>query len=141
MKRLFVKTFVFLLILGCTPEQTTVSEYSIKNGLNVPITLRFFRSGLPSTGIEPVSLKSFGGMFKKTAESMGSITSPFEVFDADSIAIIFNGERVQGHNLFEPIGMCLLNQQDYERLGDGKFLYQIKQENLDAAILCENGCD
>lgn len=80
-------------------------------------------------------------MFKKTAESMGSITSPFEVFDADSIAIIFNGERVQGHNLFEPIGMCLLNQQDYERLGDGKFLYQIKQENLDAAILCENGCD
>ena len=141
MKNLTMTVIFVLPVVGCTPEQSTVAEYSIENSLNIPITLRFFRNGLPSVGTAPVSLKSSGGTFKKSAESLGSSTSPFEVFDADSIAILFNGERVQGHNLFEPTGMCLLNQQDYANLGDGKFLYRIKQENLDASILCENECN
>ncbi|MFC4220731.1 hypothetical protein [Flagellimonas marina] len=130
--------FVFV---GCTPEQSTIAEYTIENTLNTPITLRFFRNGLPNAEIAPVSLKSSGGTYKKAGESLGSFTSPFDVFNADSILIIFNGERAQGHNLFEPAGMCLLNQEDYENRGDGKFLYRVKQANLDASILCENGCN
>jgi len=141
MKNQAMIAILILLFVRCTPEQSTVAEYTIENTLNTPITLRFFRNGLPSAEIAQVSLKSSGGTYKKAAESLGSSTSPFDVFNADSILIVFNGERAQGHNLFEPAAMCLLNQEDYEKLGDGKFLYQVKQANLDASILCENGCN
>src|SRR5690606_7891127 len=108
---------VFVIFLGCTPEQSTISEYQIENGLDVPIVLRFFRNGLPSTKTTSVTLGGLGETFKKSGETLGSNTTPFDVFDADSISVVFNGERIQGHNLFEPKGFSLLNQQDYQNIG------------------------
>ncbi|MBA4746792.1 MAG: hypothetical protein H2058_16215 [Muricauda sp.] len=87
-----------------------------------------------------VTLKDLGATFKQSGETLGSNTTPFDVFDADSISIIFNEERIQGHNLFEPKGFSLLNQQDYQNMGNGKFLYLIGQDNYDASVACEDNC-
>lgn len=137
MKNLVVIVFIFF---GCTPEQSTVSEYEIENRLNIPIVLRFYRNGLPSTKTTAITLKGPGESYKKSGETLGSNTTPFDVFDADSISIIFNEERIQGHNLFEPKGFSLLNQQDYQNMGNNKFLYLIGQDNYDASVACEDNC-
>ncbi|RDY59609.1 hypothetical protein [Flagellimonas nanhaiensis] len=130
-----------LSLFGCTPEQSTLSEYTIQNDLDVPVILKFLKNGEPNTEIPLVTLDSFGDSFKRSAETLGSSTSPFDVFNSDSILIIFDGNSRQGHNLFEPKGSSLLNQQDYQRVDTGKFLYRIGQENLSASVPCENACN
>ena len=131
---------VLMIFFGCTPEQSTVSEYQIKNGLDMPIVLRFFRNGLPITKTTTVTLQGLGETYEKSGETLGSSTTPFNVFNADSILIVFDGERIQGHNLFEPKGFSLLNQQDYQNIDKGKFLYMIGQKNYDNSELCNGPC-
>ncbi|WP_127140288.1 hypothetical protein [Flagellimonas marinaquae] len=140
MKRLILGNIICVAFLGCTPEQSTVSEYQIESGLDVPIVLRFFRNGLPSVNMATVHLKGIGDKIKRFGETLGTSTSPFDVFDADSILIVFDEKRFQGHNLFEPKGSSLLNQLDYQNLGNGKFLYVIDEENFSASLDCQDIC-
>jgi len=132
---------VLMIVIGCTPEQSTVSEYQIENGLDIPIVLRFYRNGLPSTETTTVTLQGLGDTYEKSGETLGSNTTPFDVFSADSILVVFDGERIQGHNLFEPKGFSLLNQQDYQNIGSSRFLYIIDQNNYDASVPCEDNCN
>jgi|SRR6056297_3220649 len=136
-----IVVLVFMIVFGCTPEQSTVSEYQIENGLDFPIALRFYRNGLPSTETTTVILEDPGDTYKKSGETLGSNTTPFDVFSADSILIVFDGKRIQGHNLFEPKGFSLLNQQDYQSMGNNKFLYLINQKNYNNAIPCDGPCN
>lgn len=132
---------VVMIFFGCTPEQSTISEYQIENGLDIPIVLRFYRNGLPSTQTIVVNLEGLGDTYKKSGEALGSSTTPFDVFSADSISMVFDGKRTQGHNLFEPNVFSLLNQQDYQKMSSGRFLYLIDQNNYNNAILCDGPCN
>jgi hypothetical protein len=140
MRHLIIGAMVVMIFFGCTPEQSTISEYQIENGLNIPIVLRFYRNGLPSAQTSVVTLEGLGNTYKKFGEALGSSTTPFDVFSADSILIVFDGKRIQGHNMFEPNGFSLLNQQDYQKISSGRFLYLIDQKNYNNATPCDGPC-
>ena len=58
---------------------------------------------------------------------------------ADSIAVIFNNERVEGHNTSVPDRSLLLNYESEK--GQNVFVYTITQENFDNAIPCDGPCN
>lgn len=136
----YIAVIVFIIFFGCTPEQSTISEYQIENGLDIPIVLHFYRNGLPSTQTSVVTLEGLGDTYKKSGEALGSSTTPFDVFSADSISMVFDSKKIQGHNLFEPSGFSLLNQQDYQKISSGRFLYLIDQNNYNNATPCDGPC-
>ena len=132
--------FILILLTGCTTEQEANSEYIIESELDGEIRLEFYRNGSISTKISPVNFSGRGQLLKKKGDKLGSTASPFDVFLSDSIVIIFGNERLEGHNFFTPTGSSLLNQNDYQKVGDDRYLYIITEKNLNNALPCDGPC-
>jgi len=121
---------------------TYYSSYSIVNETKHNIELRFYKlilAGQERSFVFKVTIEGQGLVIKRTLKTYAlDVDSPIEAFKADSIALVFNKERVEGHKLFVPAGNSMLF--DYERNGE-QFTYTITEENYNNAIPCDWPCN
>ena len=133
--------FLFLLIFlqSCWPrEMVETVNLIITNGLDLHVQMRFFSKGLPS-GREIISKTGPGEIFSDGGTDTGVLIH--EIFQADSIVIVFNNERIEIHDLLtnEPIDHNLFNYDSYQRKGD-TWTYTIDTKNYNNATPCDGPC-
>lgn len=133
---------LFLMMLSCTDSSTTTRNYRIINGTTHAVELRFYKATLANQE------RSF--VFKEEIEGEGLIlerilktyaletNSPIEAYKADSIALVFNNERLEGHTFSNPAGNSMLT--NYKRNGE-QFTYTITEENYSNATPCDGPCN
>jgi hypothetical protein len=141
MKNIFF-VFIALFLLGCPDMGTYYSSYKIINGTTHAVELRFYKGSIASDErnfVFKAATDGEGLVLERTLKTFALETnSPIEAFKADSIALVFNKERVEGHKLFVPAGNSMLF--DYERNGE-QFTYTITEENYNNAIPCDGSCN
>jgi len=105
----------------------------INNGLDNRVDMKFFRNGLPSER-KPISKIGPGEIFKEGDTQTGVLI--YEIFQADSIVMIFDNERMEIHSLFanEPVNHSLFDYDSYQREGD-TYTYTIDEKNYNNATL------
>ena len=136
--------FVFLVffLFGCPDMGTYYSSYSIVNETKHNIELRFYKAIIATeerSFVFKVEIEGEGLIIERTLKTYAlDIDSPIEAFKADSVAVIFNKERVEGHKLFVPDGNSILF--DYERNGN-QYTYTITEENYKNATPCDGPCN
>lgn len=130
-----------LVLCGCTDSSTTTRKYNIVNETTHTVELRFYE--FPFQGevkfVLAAELDGEGLVIERKLKTYAQDTnSPIEAFKADSIALVFNSERVEGHTFNNPINDSMLD--DYERNG-GQFTYTITEENYNNATPCDGPCN
>ena len=129
-----------ITLVTCTDEKMS-NIYRIENATTNEVTLRFYSSSQQLL-FENQSVEGESLIVERSADFFpGEITSgPNDAFMlADSIAVIFNNERVEGHNTSVPDRSLLLNYESEK--GQNVFVYTITQENFDNAIPCDGPCN
>lgn len=132
---------LFLNTMSCTDSSTTTRVYRIINGTTRAVELRFYE--IPLKGqtnfVFATELDGSGLVIERKLKTYALETnSPIEAFEADSIALIFNKERVEGHTFSSPPGNSMLT--NYERNGN-QFTYTITEENYNNATPCDGPCN
>ncbi|MFC4220730.1 hypothetical protein [Flagellimonas marina] len=132
---------LLLITISCTDSSTTTRVYRIVNSTTHAVELHFYEIPLKgqtnfvfATGLDDSGLVIERKLKTYALES----NSPIEAFEADSIALIFNNERVEGHTFNSPAGNSMLT--NYERNGD-HFTYTITEENYNNANPCDGPCN
>jgi hypothetical protein len=129
-----------LLVMSCWHrEMEETVNLIINNGLDNHIELKFFKNGLPS-GKKSTSRLGKGEVFSDGDTNTGVQING--IFEADSIEMIFDNERIETHKLFynEPVGNSLFDFSSYEKKGD-THTYTIDEKNYNNAILCDGPCN
>ncbi|MFC4220732.1 hypothetical protein [Flagellimonas marina] len=100
--------------------------------------MRFFSQGLPS-GKKVISRQGKGEIFRDGDTDTGVMIH--EIFQADSIEMIFDNDRIETHKLFynEPAGNSLFDFSAYQRKGD-TYTYTIDAKNYNNATPCDGPC-
>ncbi|MFD2100088.1 hypothetical protein [Flagellimonas iocasae] len=134
--------FLALFLFGCPDMGTYHTSYSIVNETKYDVELRFFQwvFGEQREYVFSVSIQGTGLILKRSIETdaFGSNT-PNDVFKADSVAVIFNNERVEGHTFLEPFDNSIMDEGDYE-INTNQYTYTITEENYNNAIPCDGPC-
>jgi hypothetical protein len=108
------------------------------------VELRFYKASIATQErnfVFKVDIEGEGLILERTLKTYPPDTNgPTDVYEADSVAVIFNMERIEGHVFIEPISGSIMNLGDYERNG-GQFTYTITEENYNNATPCDGPCD
>ena len=156
---IFKKPLLFLVILtlfNCGPEANMYKrDYIIKNNIDRTVELKFYNrrsgdlkgrtskilSGNQSQLIETLEQTT---PFNQTSENLDLFTA----FGADSVRIIFDNIKVVTHVFFtnsetfsEPINRNVFLFNNYENIGNERFLYEIIEEDYENAVICDGNCD
>ncbi|RDY59608.1 hypothetical protein [Flagellimonas nanhaiensis] len=134
-------TLFFLVLASCTDSSTTTRNYKIVNGTTDAVELHFYEFPLEGQNkfVFTTELDGPGLVIERTLKTYAlDFNTPIEAFKADSIALIFNNERVEGHTFSSPMDNSMLD--DYERNG-GQFTYTITEENFNNATPCDEPCN
>ena len=135
-----IVTLIPLLLLNsCWPkdlEETGIIV--INNGLDNNVQMRFFRNSIPS-GLEIVSKTGKGEIYR--GEDKSTLVVINQILQADSIALIFDNERVETHFLHTvvPVGHSLFNNDSYKHDGNTS-TYTIDAKNYNNATPCNGPC-
>ena len=145
MKSIFF-VFIALFLLGCPDMGTYYSSYSIVNETKHNIELRFYKlilAGQERSFVFKVTIEGQGLVIKRTLKTYAlDVDSPFEAFEADSVAVIFNKERVEGHVFIEPMSGSIINRGDYESNEAGNdYVFYLKETNYKNATPCDGSCN
>jgi hypothetical protein len=143
-KNLVIRGVGLLVLCGCTDSSTTTRKYSIVNETTHTVELRFYKASIATQErnfVFKVDIEGEGLILERTLKTYPPDTNgPTDVYEADSVAVIFNMERIEGHVFIEPISGSIMNLGDYERNG-GQFTYTITEENYNNATPCDGPCD
>lgn len=126
-------------MFSCWPrEMEETVNLVINNGLDNRVDMKFFRNGLPS-GKKSISKLGKGEIFRDGDTNMGVQING--IFQADSIELIFDNDRIETHKLFfnEPAGNSLFDFSSYEKKGD-IHTYTIDAKNYNNATPCDGIC-
>ena len=124
---------------------TYYSSYSIVNETKHNIELRFYKAilaGQERNFVFKVDIEGKGLIIKRTLKTYAlDIDSPIEAFKADSVAVIFNDEKIEGHILTKPKFVSIMNISGYEsnEAGDD-YIYSITEANFNNAASCDGPC-
>ncbi|MFI8604891.1 hypothetical protein ACIGCP_10540 [Cellulophaga baltica] len=139
MKRVYKTVFVcwaLVFIISC--DKNTDETYEIYNTLENIVNIDFFKYGVISD--ESIQVSGIGILKTKTVSKFSNHFGSF--MKADSVRIIFDGNRVQIFSFttdFNEEG-SILDENNY-LLEGGNFVYKITQENYDNATPCDGDCD
>ena len=139
-KKTLLTLITGLLVISCWPrEMEETVNLIINNGLENRIDMKFFRNGLPSER-KPISKMGPGEIFREGDTQTGVLI--YEIFQADSIELIFDNELIETHKLFynEPVGNSLFDFSSYQREGD-TYTYTIDEKNYNNATPCDGPCN
>ena len=133
--------FLILVIQSCTDLGSTTSKYRIINDTPHTVELRFYKASIASQErkfVLKVEIEGEGLVLERTLKTYPPETNkPTDAYEADSVAVIFNKERVEGHKLFVPDGNSILF--DYE-INGSQYTYTITDENYNNATPCDGPC-
>ncbi|MFD2100089.1 hypothetical protein [Flagellimonas iocasae] len=131
-------------MISCTDSSTTTRNYRILNDTDHTVELRFYKASTATSErsfVFKVVIEGEGLVLERTLKTYPPDTNgPTDVYEADSVAVVFNGERVEGHIFIEPISGSIMNLGDYERNGV-QFTYTITEENYTNATPCDGSCN
>ena len=142
-----LKSWIIVLLIisnSCTDQGFYEGRYIIENDTERTVEIRFYkrqRVGAPIL----VLTKEINGPgiiydeFKKLY-SPGDSEIPKDVFGADSLAVIFNSEKIQAHYESIPFENSLSDFGDYMQDGNTN-RYIITEENYENAIPCDGDCE
>ena len=139
-KNIMIYLIVPFLAISCWPrEMEETINLVINSDLDNRVDMRFFRNGLPSER-KTISKTGPGEIFRDGDTQTGVLI--YEIFQADSIVMIFDNERAEIHNLStnEPINHSLFNYGSYQRKGD-TYTYTIDAKNYNNAAPCDGPCN
>lgn len=128
-----------LLVISCWPrEMEETINLVINSDLDNHVDMKFFRNGLPSKR-KAISKTGPGEIFRDGDTQTGVLI--YEIFQADSIELIFDNERIETHKLFyyEPVDHSLFDYGSYQRKGD-TYTYTIDAKNYNNATPCDGPC-
>jgi hypothetical protein len=128
-----------ILLISCWPrEMVETVNLVINSELDNFVQMRFFSGGLPS-GKELVFRTGPGQLFRDGDTDTGVLIH--EIFQADSIELIFDNQRIETHKLFyhEPAGNSLFDSSSYQRKVN-TLTYTINSKNYENAELCDGLC-
>lgn len=136
---------VLLTIVGsCTDQGDYKGRYIIENATERSVKIKFYerqRVGKPVL-ILIKEINGSGIVYDefKTLSSPGDNEIAKDIFGADSLAVIFNDEKIQAHYSGLPFGNSLVFFSDYIQEGDTN-RYIIIEENYQNAIECDGDCE
>lgn len=142
-----LKSWVIVLLtifVSCTDRGDYKNRYIIENATERTVKIKFYkrqRVGKPNLVFTKVIAGS--GVLYDKIKNLDGVTdtkSPEDVFGADSLAVIFDGEKFQPHYSGLPFGNSLAFFIDYIQDGDAN-LYIITEENYQNAMECDGGCN
>jgi hypothetical protein len=139
-------TVLMMLLFGCPDIQTFSTRYMIVNETDHQVQLRFYKA------IITTEERSFE--FKVEIEGEGLIlerildtdaltgNGPTVAYESDSVAVIFNNERIEGHILTVPVSGSIMNISGYQSNEAGNdYLYTITNTNYNNATPCDGPCN
>ncbi len=134
-----------VLSICCTDSVTYITTYKIINETDNSVELRFYKSSV-------VGEASF--VFKANSDTPGLIleriletgsldtNNATDAYKADSVAVIFNGERIEAHTFLEPFDNSIMDEGDYHIIKDkNEYIYTITEANFDNATPCDWLCN
>ena len=137
--RTILTLITVLLAMSCWPrEMEETINLVINSDLDNRVDMKFFRNGLSSER-KTISKTGPGEIFRDGDTDMG--VQIHGIFQADSIELIFDNERIETHKLFynEPVGNSLFDFSSYQRKGD-TYTYTIDTKNYNNATPCNGPC-
>ena len=142
-------TFVLILlnIVSCTKLGVLDgSLLRIKNTTDSEVELRLFNNQEENDAVTIVNGGPGEILFEaRQIDGQRFLPSPSEIFEKDSIVVIFDNERFETHivsNLEEDKNSILFFIYDFYEIDEEKneLTYEIDQENYDNAEPCVDGC-
>jgi len=141
------KIFVILSVItlnSCTDQGDYKGRYIIENATERAVTIKFYdRQGMG----EPIliltkEIDGSGIIYDefKTLYSPGDNEIPEDFFDADSLAVIFDNQKIQAYYESLPFENSLSDFGDYIQEGDTN-RYIITEENYQNAVGCNGDCE
>jgi len=142
-----LKSWVIVLLIifnSCTDQGEYKGRYIIENATERSLKIKFYKRqpiGKPILVLTK-EINGPGIVYDefKTLYSPGDNEIPEDVFGADSLAVIFDNEKIQAHYEGLPFENSLAFFSDYMQDGDTK-RYIVTEENYQAAIPCDGDCD
>jgi hypothetical protein len=135
-----LKSWVIVLLIifnSCTDQDDYKGRYIIENATERAVEIKFYdrqRVGEPVLVLTK-EINGSGVVYDefKTLYSPGDNEIPEDVFGADSLAVIFDGKKIQAHYSGLPFENSLAFFSDYMQDGDTN-RYIITEENYQTAI-------
>jgi hypothetical protein len=142
-----LKSWVIVLLIisnSCTDQGNYKGRYIIENATEKEVKIKFYkrqRVGVPIL-ILTKEINGPGIIYDefKTLYSPGDNEIPKDVFGADSLAVIFDSEKIQAHYESIPFENSLSDFGDYMQEGDTN-RYIITEENYQNAVDCDGNCN
>ncbi|MDT0651899.1 hypothetical protein [Autumnicola edwardsiae] len=140
-----IQILLFVLVLyGCTDQGEYKGRYIIENATEKTVKIKFFKRQPIGEPILVLTKEIGGaGIIYDEIRNFDNITDreiPEDVFGADSLAVIFDGEKIQAHYEGLPFGNSLVFFSDYIQNSDTN-RYIITEQNFENAVDCNNNCD
>jgi len=141
------KTFVILSVItlnSCTDQGDYEGRYIIENATEREVSIKFYERQQEEEPIL-VFIKTINGsgVLYDEVKDLDGVTDrevPIDIFGADSIAVIFDNQKIQAHYSSIPFQNSLSDFGDYISNGDTK-RYIITEENYDDAVECNGDCE
>jgi hypothetical protein len=145
LKSMMLVVFVIFL-LACIDTLTFTARYRIANGTGHAVELRFYKAILADQErnfVFKVDIEGEGLVLERTLKTYPPDTNgPIDAYKADSVAVIFNKERVEGHILTEPEFRSIMNISGYQSNEEGNdYIYTITETNFNNATPCDGTCN
>jgi hypothetical protein len=145
-KNLVIRGVGLLVLCGCTDSSTTTRKYSIVNETTHTVELRFYKASIATQErnfVFKVDIEGEGLVLERTLKTYPPDTNgPIDAYKADSVAVIFNKERVEGHILTEPEFRSIMNISGYQSNEEGNdYIYTITETNFNNATPCDGTCN
>ena len=133
-------------------------EFGIENNTTVPVELQFYRTGELAFryGITPLEVgeQLIGVGIERRGEPWSdldeeNLSIPGDSFEADSIRIIFNNEKIRictflnsfEGPIFTPIDKNIFNSLEYTSIGNDQFLFKLEESDYESAEDCLGDCN
>lgn len=141
------KSWIILLLIisnSCTDQGEYKGRYIIENATERSVKIKFYerqRVGEPILVFTKV-IDGPGVLYDevKVLEGVTDREVPMDIFGADSLAVIFDDEKIQAHYSGLPFENSLAFFSDYMQDGNTN-RYIITEENYENAIPCDGDCD
>ena len=136
--------FFIVVLNSCTNQSSYQGRYIIENATDRTVKIKFYdrqRVGEPVL-VFSKTIDGAGIVYDEhiTLYSPGDNETAQDVFGADSLAVIFDGEKIQAHYEWLPFENSLSNFEDYVSKGNTK-RYIITEENYEDAVDCNGNCN
>lgn len=135
---------ILIISNSCTDQDDYKGRYIIENATERTVKIKFYdrqRVGEPIL-ILTKEIDGSGIIYDefKTLYSPGDNEIPEDVFNADSLAVFFDNQKIQPHYDGLPFGNSLAFFSDYIQEGDTN-RYIITDENYQNAVECNDDCE